>query len=290
MKLVDRAWRGARSEWKMHTVSAVGSAVAFLCLAFALIALTNIHQVKKRWESAGRVSAYLVPGVEAARVDVLADVLSKTPGIRAARYMSAKASRDALVSADAQETLLARLPKEAYPESFEVYFEEGISKKRSQAVVSTLVQLEEVESLETYGSWTARVARFVDAAMMVTLLLSLVVFFAVATMVSSSTKLMLERRREEVEVLRVVGATKGYVRQPFMVEGAVQGAAGALVALCLAGAIFAFLTRRFDEHLTVLLGVAPMFLPWFVCIALVLLGALLGAAASLFSLRRSFSV
>lgn len=289
MRVIDRAWRGARSEWRMHAVSAVGAAVAFLCLCFALISLTNIRQVKQRWESAGRVSAYLVPGVDAARIDTLAGVLAKTPGIREARHMSAQASRAALVGASAQETLLGRLPGAAFPESFEVFFEEGISDQRAKQVVSSLVQLDEVESLETYAVWTERVARFLDAAMMVTVLVSLVVFFAVATMVSSSTKLMLERRREEVEVLRIVGATSRYVRQPFMVEGAVLGAGGAAVALLLAAAIFLFLRRHFDEHLTALLGVTPTFLPWLLCVALVVLGAVLGGTASFFSLRRSFS-
>jgi cell division transport system permease protein len=89
-------------------------------------------------------------------------------------------------------------------------------------------------------------------------------------------------------VLRIVGATTEYVRRPFLVEGAMQGALGAALAVIVSGVLFIAFRTQFNDQVTVLLGMSPRFLPWFVIAGLVFVGGMLGSLASLFSLRRSF--
>jgi cell division transport system permease protein len=96
----------------------------------------------------------------------------------------------------------------------------------------------------------------------------------------------LQKRRAEVEVLKLVGATDSYVRGPFIVEGAAQGAFGALFALAIVGTLYAFLRSTFEVYLTTLLGVTTSFLPWTMSVGLLVVGAALGAAAAYVSLRK----
>jgi cell division transport system permease protein len=96
----------------------------------------------------------------------------------------------------------------------------------------------------------------------------------------------LQKRHVEVEVLKLVGATDSYVRGPFIVEGAAQGALGAVVALALVGALYSFVRGTFEAHLTALLGVNISFLPWTLSAGLLVGGAALGAGAAYLSLRR----
>jgi cell division transport system permease protein len=113
-----------------------------------------------------------------------------------------------------------------------------------------------------------------------------VVFAAVISVVSSTIRLSLQRRHVEVEVLKLVGATDGFVRRPFVFEGAAQGGIGALLAVLLLGGLFITVRTHIDPSLFMLLGVEPLFLPWTLTLALVVLGAVLGACAALFSLRK----
>jgi cell division transport system permease protein len=99
-------------------------------------------------------------------------------------------------------------------------------------------------------------------------------------------RLLLSRRRIEVEVLRLVGATNSFVRRPFVIEGAMQGAAGAAAAIAILGGLFWLVRGRFDHELANLLGLSPSFLPWTVTVGFVLLGGVLGATTALVSLRR----
>jgi cell division transport system permease protein len=94
----------------------------------------------------------------------------------------------------------------------------------------------------------------------------------------------------EVEVLKLVGATDGFVKKPFVLEGSIQGAMGALGALVLLAVLFLVIRGRLDAQLAALIGVEPVFLPWYWALAMVCLGAGLGAAAALASLRKLVAV
>jgi len=109
-------------------------------------------------------------------------------------------------------------------------------------------------------------------------------------LIANTIRLSLYARRREVEVLKLVGATDGFVRRPFIVEGATQGAAGAAGALLMLGALFLMVRGRFDHELANLLGVSPSFLPWPVALGMVALGATLGAATAVLTLRKMVAV
>ena len=117
--------------------------------------------------------------------------------------------------------------------------------------------------------------------------LALIVFGAVVSVVASTMRLLLEKRRLEVEVLRLVGATTRFVCRPFVVEGAMQGAAGAGVAIALLGVLYTLVRGKFDAQLGVLLGIQPAFLPWQAVLGMLGVGALLGSMTAYMSLRKA---
>ena len=150
-----------------------------------------------------------------------------------------------------------------------------------------LRSLASVEMVETYGRWTERLSSLLRGGVTASLFLALVVLGAVVSVIGSTMRLLLERRRIEVEVLRLVGATTRFVCRPFVIEGALQGAAGAGVAIVLLGLMYQLVRGRFDAQLGTLLGVQPTFLPWSMVGAMVALGAILGSATAWMSLRKS---
>jgi cell division transport system permease protein len=89
--------------------------------------------------------------------------------------------------------------------------------------------------------------------------------------------------------MKLVGATDDYVRRPFVIEGAAQGAIGATLAIALLGTLYLVVRSHVDVRLIALLGTEPSFLPWPLVLGTVLLGAALGAVAAFLSLRRFVS-
>lgn len=282
-----RVRRGMVREWRLHALSVFSLAVAFVCLGSALLVVTNLKGVEERWTHAGRASVYLKDGATQDDVDALRAALDRVPGVRGVHYLS---SGDARIEFGQRELegnrKLAAVPVEAFPASIEIEVAPETPESDLADMVAKMKQLPSVDGIETYRSWTEKLARLVRGGVAASALLALVVLAAVLAVVGSTMRLALQRRRAEVEVLKLVGATDGFVRNPFVVEGSVQGALGAMGAIALLGVLFLLIRGRLDSELAALVGVEPSFLPWQVAVAMVVLGGVLGGVAALASVRR----
>jgi cell division transport system permease protein len=286
-----RARRGMVREWRLHALSVFSLAVAFVCLGASLLVATNLRAVEERWSRAGRASVYLKDGATQADVDALRTALVRVPGVTAVRYLSSGDARTEFGQRElSSKGELAALPVEAFPASIEIDVSPDMTDAELTDMVGKMRELPSVDDVETYQVWTARLGRLVRAGVAASALLAVVVFAAVLAVVGSTMRLALQRRRTEVEVLKLVGATDGFVKKPFVLEGGLQGALGAVGAVALLAALYLLVRGRFDTELASLVGVQPVFLPWFVALGMVVLGGVLGAAASLASVRRLVSV
>jgi cell division transport system permease protein len=279
-----RTWRAGRSDLRLHLLSVFSLAVAFVCLATALLVVTNISSVRDRWSRSGRATIYLRDGASDAEIAALTGALENTFGVKKVRLVTSQEARREVV-VDEGDKLLAALPPSAFPASLEVGFTEEITDADLGTMTLKLRALPAVETVETYQRWTERLSALLGGGVTASLCLAVIVLCAVVSVIGSTMRLLLHRRKAEVEVLKLVGATDSFVRRPFVIEGAAQGAAGAGAAIVMVGALFLIVRSRFDQELGGLLGVTPTFLPWHFALGMVALGAALGACTALVSLR-----
>lgn len=285
-----RAKRGLKREWRLHALSVFSLSVAFVCLATSLLVVTNLQAVERRWAHAGRASVYLKDDATSQDVASLKDALAKVPGVTAVHYVSSGQARDTFAKDEDPRGALAALPAEAFPASIEVDVATDVSDSALTDIVTKLEKLPAVDDVETYQSWTARLQHLVKGGVAASAVLAIIVLLSVLAVVGLTMRFALQRRRAEVEVLRLVGATDRFVKAPFIVEGSLQGAIGATAAVAILGAMFFLVHSRLDGELASLLGVAPSFLPWTFVVGMIALGAVLGAAAASLGLRRLVQV
>lgn len=285
----NRTWRAGRGAVRLHLLSIFSLAVAFICLASALLVVTNIAAVRDRWSRAGRATIYLRDGASEAEVGAITAALESTPGVKKVRHVTAQEARREVL-ADQQDKALSGLPASAFPASLEVGFTDDVSDDELGAMALKLRALPSVETVETYQRWTERLSSLLGGGVTASACLAVIVLCAVVSVIGSTMRLLLHRRRIEVEVLKLVGATDSFVRRPFVIEGATQGAAGAGAALLMLGGLFLIVRGRFDQELAALLGITPSFLPWQLALGMVALGGVLGAATALVSLRNMVKI
>ena len=286
---VGRVWRSGRGDLKLYLLSVFSLAVALVCLASALLVVVNLHAVEVRWKRAGRISIYLRDGAPEDQLQILRRAVEQTPGVTSSKYISPADARKDMVD-DGISGSLAALPVEAFPASIEVSLETEVADTDVVAIAEKLRVVPAVESVETYQRWTDRLSSLVRGGVAASTVLALVVLAAVISVIGSTMRLALHRRRIEVEVLKLVGATDRFVRRPFLVEGAAQGALGALASLGLLGVLYLIVRGRFDDELGLLLGMTPTFLPWEIAFGMVAMGAVLGAASAFAGIRRLSTV
>ena len=286
-----RARRGMVREWRLHALSVFSLAVAFVCLGASLLVVANLRVVEQRWAHAGRASVYLKDGATQDEVDALRSALARVPGVTGVHYVSSGDARVQFGQTQLESNAaLAALPVEAFPASIELDVTPDLPDADLADMVGKMKQLPAVDDVETYQAWTERLARLVRGGVAASGLLALVVLAAVLAVVGSTMRMALQRRKTEVEVLKLVGATDGFVKKPFVVEGSVQGALGAVGAVGLLAVLFVVVRGRLDGELAALVGVEPTFLPWPVVVGMVALGGMLGAIAALASLRKLVAV
>ena len=116
---VKRAFRGARNDWRLHALSMFSVAVAFVCLAAALLLVVNVGQIRARWAESGRASVYLRKNATAEQVALIERALKQSAGVTAVRVVSSEDARRELVGLT-NDPVLDALPTEAFPASLEV--------------------------------------------------------------------------------------------------------------------------------------------------------------------------
>jgi cell division transport system permease protein len=285
LRPIERAFRGAKNDLRLHTLGIFSVAVAFVCLGATLLAVVNVDQVRERWASLGRASVYLAANASREQVAAIDRALRASEGVTSVRHVSPEAARRDAAEVG-RDPVIDALPADAFPETLEVSVRKDVRPERIQELAAQLRALPAVEGVETYGSWSERIESMLAGGVAAAGLLSLVVLAAVISVVSSTIRLSLQRRKLEVEVMKLVGATEGYVRGPFVIEGAAQGALGASFAVGLLGVLYLVVRSHLDGRLMAMVGMSPAFLPWHLVLTMVVLGATFGALAAFLSLRR----
>jgi len=280
-------WRAWQNNWRLQLLSIFSLAVAFVCLASALLVVTNLAQVRDRWSRAGRATVYLRDDANSDDVQALLRALKSTDGVKSVRYVPREEARNEVISSDDE---LSQLPADAFPSSVELSFDARIDNMKLSVIALKLRALNSVEMVETYQRWTERLSSLLRGGVTASLFLALIVFIAVVSVVGSTMRLLLERRKPEIEVLRLVGATTSFVHRPFVVEGATQGACGAGAAIVILAILYNIVRGRFDRQLGALLGVEPAFLSYQMMLGMILVGATMGALTAFISLRKAVKV
>ncbi len=236
------------------------------------------------WAGEVPVSVYLAPGadLEAAR----AAAVAIAPDARVEAIPPAEAMRRLRASLGEQGRVLDGLSDDTLPASVDVSVP-GLSYERARALAARLRAVPGAVEVDDGAVWLARIEALVERGRQVGFLLLALLGAATAILVSNTLKLAVYARRDEIEIMKLVGATNLYVGAPILLEGAIQGLLGAGLAAATLGVSNLLLLPRVREALPLAARLAPAdIIPGRLLGALLLGGAVLGLVASAISLQR----
>lgn len=278
-------WRGRRS----GLLSTLTGMVALFVLGGVVLVTSNLQRIADEWSRNAEVSVYLqdeIAGENQAAVERLL-----APGEVVATYefvSKAKAlERFKQTFADLASTV-ATLDGNPLPASFEVRLQPS---SRSGSVldnfVSRLRAAPGVADVRYDHQWLDRLLSTIGVVRTFGLILSAFLVGAAALTVANVVRLALFARRDEIEIMDLIGAPQAFVRGPFLVEGLLQGAIGALGALVLLGTAFIFLRGRYLQSLAETLDISAVrFLSPGLCLLLVVGGMAVGCLGGLLASRK----
>jgi cell division transport system permease protein len=284
----------ARSAVRGLVASPVTSAVAVatigVCLvlvgAFALLAW-NMEELLGGVGDELRVTAFLEDGLAPARQEELAATARSVEGVAEVRLVSKEEALERFRNGVGRGgAFLEGLDENPLPASLEIALEPSRrSADGLRVVVGSLAGLPGIDDLASGQEWIEGYLRAIALVRGVGIGLGAILALAALLIVANTIRLAVLARRDELEILSLVGASRAFVATPFLLEGAVQGATGGVVALLLLGALFRLALPELEFGLALVLGgIEPRFFALPEAVGLVAAGAglgLLGSAAAL---------
>jgi len=284
------AWQGLRGN---PTTAAVATGTIALCLllagAFSLL-LVNMEGMLERFGREIRISAYLADGLSVAEQRALLERVRTAPGVEGVELVTkADALERFRASSSGRAELLEGLAENPLPASLEITLvPEQRSRQGLENLAKVLAGLPGVDDLGYGHEWVEGYARAVALVRGLGLGIGAVLALATLLIVSNTIRLSVYARQEEIEILLLVGAGRGFVATPFVLEGMAQGLAGGLLALGLLYGLYALFLPDLADGLQLVLGYAtPVFLSWKGAAWLVAAGVGQGAVGSAWALAQT---
>ncbi|HKK00686.1 MAG TPA: permease-like cell division protein FtsX [Desulfuromonadales bacterium] len=286
---IRRSLRNMRQSPLLCTAAVGTVAVALTILAFFAIVVLNVQQLTSHWSREVQVVTYLDKTPDATQLQRLKNDISQLPTVAKVLYVSpAEALSRFKKRLGADADLLEGVGSDALPASFEITLKPNARNR--QGVIALVKQLKGHPDFEDfrYGQdWLDRFDAFVTLLKVAGAVLGSFLLFAALFITSNTIKLTLYARRDELEVMTLVGGTPIFVKTPFLIEGAVQGTAGGLLALIGTYLLYLLFLRQGLGSLLLTTGAGTItFLPPTVQCLLIGTGTLLGLTGSLLSLRK----
>ena len=268
--VILRAFRNMKGSLfpNLTTIGIIGICMLIFS-AFSLIAF-NLTAFLKVWEDQIAVIAYLKKGTSLNDVERLLKNARQIGGVETVKYLS---PFDAMAFMETklggQRNLLEGISPGVLPASLEIQLQKGYrNSTRIKEVVSQLKQFPEIEEVQYGQEWVETFSAIVHMVGVTQWILGGLLLAGMTFIISNTLQLTLSSRREEIEMMQIVGASPAFIQVPFYVEGLIQGLLGAGLAVLF---LFFFyykvlLYKFFLQYLTPSMkewvaGIPVLFLP-----------------------------
>ena len=277
--LIGEALRDLRRAGRVAVAAVLLITLSLAALGGFWLVSTNVGQATAHWRDRVRIIVYLKREPPAADLQALMERVQGMPGVGAVRYVSKAEALGTLKQVLGKDASVAeQLPTNPLPASLEVTpTAEGATPDAARALIATLAALPEADEVGGGIDWIERLARGQRLLDVIGLGVGAVLALAAILTVTTATTLVLHARREELEIMRLVGAPELVVRAPLLLQGMLQGLVGAVMAIWVLIALYTIAGPRLEPLVSQTLGLERLtFLRPQTVVVLMFAGTMLG--------------
>jgi cell division transport system permease protein len=259
-------------------------ALALFVLGGFLIVTANLERLGAEWSSTAEMSVYLEDAVTDEQRRGIESALTASDIVASREYVSKDAAMTRFKETfkDVAESI-STLGANPLPASYEVRLKAGSAAEAGiDDLGAKLRATAGVADVRYDRQWLSRLMSAISVIRGVGLILAALLTFAAALTVASVVRLALHARRDEIEIMQLVGAPPAYIRGPFVMEGTIQGGLGALAAVVALAVAFFALRGQFLVPLAEAVNLSSItFLPLELAVVMVVGGMAVGCVGGL---------
>lgn len=233
----------------LNLVTIITISLSILIASAFTLFFVNTSDIINSWKKGLRIMAYLKPGIDNGGLKDLKLAIQALDGVDNIQFISKQEALSRLKAQMAhQASLFENLTQNPLPDSIEIRMTAATDSWQNidslAAQIESLPQIDEVE----YGQrWVGRFAQIISLFRLAGYAMGTLFFMATIFIVANTIRLVIYSRRDEVEIMRLVGATDNFIKIPFYFEGLIQGALGALIGLVMLYIAFIFVSSNVEK-------------------------------------------
>jgi cell division transport system permease protein len=274
----------------VHLVGIGTMAIAFLIFDAFLLVFLNINYWIEQQGSSLTMSIYFKGNPDRDAVEKVTEELLQYPEVTINEFISkSDAMRNLKKRLGDKTGLLDGLEDNPLPASLEIILSRGKIEDLPQQLKARLERLEVVDEVQYSYEWVEKIQGIMGAVRLIGIIFGGLLFLAALFIIINTIKLTIYSRHDEVEILKLVGATNRLVKAPFFIEGSIQGLLGGLTALVILFLCYLVAITRIDLRVGFasldIVFLSPRFI-----LLLLLMSVMVGCLGSMISLSRFFRI
>lgn len=284
------ALRSVLRNFSLSIASITCITITLVLVALSIVISANIDHFTKNLEDTLTVVVYLNEDVTAEEKDKVIEGIKSLDNYDSYIYKSKDEWKEEMASTSSElGTTLSYLDTNPLLDSIVVKVKDI---KSLSYVASSIRNMDGVKSAK-YGEDTVdKMILMFDVVSKVTIVIVLALILVTAFLISNTIKLTIFSRKNEIEIMRLVGTSNFAIKQPFIIEGFILGVIGAIIPIIITVYGYILFYEHFDGYLFshVIELIKPSNLVWFVSIILVVVGGVVGMFGSNRAVRKYLKI
>jgi len=285
--LCRRAFFDLRQNFFGQLITTMVVSLSILIFAFFSLLYFNLQDFVDRFGTELGLTIFLTKEAPKDRIPYLYQKLTDLSEVEKVTYISSEeAFRRLEHFLKEEKDVLEGVDAEFLPPSFEVQINRAVFKlDRIKQLAGEIDKWPEVSKVQFGQEWIDRLHVFSGLVRTIVTIIGILLLFTAAFVVTNTIKLNVYARKEELEIMRLVGATNMFIQGPFLVEAFLQGLLGSSLALGIVFAGYSFL-QGFETRFELLRGMNICFIPWHYTFAIIASSVLLCVMGTALAMRR----
>ena len=220
-----------RRPWGSLSMLLVMAMVLSLPMLFWVFS-NNLTELTHDWQQAGRISLYLKVSLTDAEESDLLKELATMEGVATVAYKNKKQALSDLLEQDGMRDMMHYLPDNPLPSVIDVLPVKAFNTpEKTTALYQRLKALPAVDQAKIDLEWLGRLHAILNFSNHLAKILSAFLVFSMVFVISNTLRLAMQNREDEIQVLKLIGASDAYIRRPFLYLGIWYGIFAAIVAV-----------------------------------------------------------
>jgi cell division transport system permease protein len=267
---------------KLSMLAAITTiSISLLLLGSFTVLVLNANSIIQALREKVEMEAFLADHLTPIEISIVRDSIAALDGVREVRYVS-KEEAAAIFKEEFGEDIKRVLDFNPLPASIKIYLKDGYKNaKAAEKIYTAVKEIKGVEDVIYRKTLLEMLDRRATTFLWLVFGISLFIAISSIFLVANTIRLAIYAKRKIVQTMKLIGATKAFIRGPFILEGLIQGFVGGCAAAGILFLVFEYFARWISSELADFVRVQPLYY-----VVVVAVGCLLGFLGSAISIRR----